>query len=236
MLIMKARIISLCFLIAILLPGCGRASLDMELALCGSYAVPGMPLHDLKGGTFTCNILEKDSYGRILYEYTAENIITGQAQTALVICQKIDGDYVYFYEDYCYLLGDYTEEQIDYLKVRNDWGYALNEKLCSRRKNAISFDLYIVTDANYWGSELDDIFSRSFSVESDQIKDYCLLDEDSSGNALFWVIISEDGMDTPYFAIVDPSGNAAVMKITADAPYWKELTSFKQAQGWVYGS
>ena len=70
--------------------GCRSRSQELDLAICGSYAVPGMFCWDLKGGTFDVEVLETDEEGRILFSYSAENIITHQIDTALVVCKKID--------------------------------------------------------------------------------------------------------------------------------------------------
>lgn len=95
---MKLRILLLAFLFAVLLPlsGCVDESENLKLAACGSYAVPGMFCHDLKGGTFTCNVVERDSYGRILFWYETTNIITRNKEKVYLICQEMDSKYVYF--------------------------------------------------------------------------------------------------------------------------------------------
>ena len=103
--------------------GCGRQPSCLRRSkIGGSSAVPGLYCSDLKSGTYTVNILERDGQGRILYEYTTKSLITGEQETAVVICQKCDNDFVYFYEDKCYLTGEPSEEEIRQLKVQNRWG------------------------------------------------------------------------------------------------------------------
>ena len=80
-------------------------------------------------------LVEEDSYGRILFIYYECNEIS---QYSLVICQKSDDNYAYFYPDYNFIsisieeyLYDYEVleavdsfpvDEIEELKTKNDWG------------------------------------------------------------------------------------------------------------------
>ncbi len=64
------------------------------LAACGSYSIPGMFCYEVKGGSYKCTVLEEDSMGRILYEYTTFNTLTEREETATIICQQYAGRYV----------------------------------------------------------------------------------------------------------------------------------------------
>jgi hypothetical protein len=86
-------------------------------------------------------ILEKDGYGRTLFSYS--NHGSEQYINALVICQRNDKKYSYFYTDYNFVFTDtfilseeWSEikegdlsEKIEFLKERNDWGEEIKEEL-----------------------------------------------------------------------------------------------------------
>lgn len=55
------------FTCLLMFTGCLSQSESHNLAVCGSYAVPGMICYELKGNTFNCEVIEKDTYGRILF-------------------------------------------------------------------------------------------------------------------------------------------------------------------------
>ena len=71
-----ALLLAFLFVMVCSFSACSDESEDMKLAVCGSYAVPGMFCHDLKGGTYSCDVIERDSYGRILFLYETASVIT----------------------------------------------------------------------------------------------------------------------------------------------------------------
>ena len=103
-----------------------RKHISLDSAICASYAVPGMYCDDLKGGAFSYEIIEEDSYGRILYRFETINCLTEKEETVYVICQKTVSKYVYFYEDICYLFEENDNDDLMALKERNDWESELN--------------------------------------------------------------------------------------------------------------
>ena len=121
----------------LLFSGCMSESEELKMAACGSFAVPGLVCHDLKGGSFNCKVTQRDDFGRVLFLYETVNVITGNQEKAYVICQRMDSDRVYFYEDICYeSLADGTAD-LDQLKLVNDWGKPLNTEAMSGRKYRI---------------------------------------------------------------------------------------------------
>ena len=173
---MKKRLTAFWLLLLMLTTSsCMRAGQFLELILCGAYAVPGMFQHDPKGGSLKSNVIEEDPEGRIIFELTGRNVISGERETVLVVCQHIDADYVYFYEDKCYLYPGYTETDIDSLKARNDWGSPLNWDKMSVRSNSISFDLYINTDSILEYQEIDSAIRRGLGSLGGLLDEYHLL-------------------------------------------------------------
>lgn len=87
-------------------------------------------------------LVSRDKNGRICAQFflsdeQKETVakITGNKDTQdislYIMCQKIDGDYVYCYEDACYVYGpEHTEdarEMLRLFKELNDWGKSINE-------------------------------------------------------------------------------------------------------------
>ena len=98
-------------------------------------------------------VLETDDYGRTLFFFTQDTggfwgITDGGAfGTAIFIMQKSDDEFVYYYQDDCYIPHripkgltsipeDYREglpeEQIETLKERNDWNKEINLGKCTK--------------------------------------------------------------------------------------------------------
>ena len=228
--------ILLVFVIMNTLSSCaGTADTHLELTLCGSYAVPGMFYADLKGETSDVTILEEDEYGRILFVYSAPNIITQKEENAIVICQQIDRNYVYFYEDICYILQDHDKEAVEALKTRNNWNCPLDYARMSRRANQISFDLFIATDSTLLYGNILDAFSEKLGLETCQVTELQFLDIDSSGQELFWSCTAENGTTQCYLLLVSPACDVIVKEIQAGIFTPEEVSGFKAENGWTYG-
>ena len=99
------------------------------------------------------DVLETDDYGRTLFFFTEDaggfyGVTDGRAfGTAIFIMQKSDDEFVYFYQDDCYIPyrmpkgltsipEDYRDdlplEQIKTLKERNDWNREMNLGKCTK--------------------------------------------------------------------------------------------------------
>lgn len=88
-------------------------------------------------------VIETDSYGRVLFFYDEGAL--NPLGCALVVMQKSVADFVYYYQDICqipYVRADlnmdvvyseaFTAEQIEALKVANDWEKPFNAEKCTR--------------------------------------------------------------------------------------------------------
>ena len=95
-------------------------------------------------------IVDEDQYGRVLFFYTEENLIS---RYSLVVLQKRDKRHAYFYPDYNFIsispdpevmfldydnpseiTANFTVEKIEELKAKNDWGREINENKCTKVK------------------------------------------------------------------------------------------------------
>ena len=127
-------------LLVVVITGCTGISEEKGLAACGSFAVPGMFCFDLKGGSFSCEVLERDAQGRILFLYETTSCITNNWEKAYVICQRLESATVYFYEDMCYLFAT-DSVGLEALKDKNDWSKPLNNEKMAKRDFNVSADL-----------------------------------------------------------------------------------------------
>jgi len=108
----------------------------------------------------TIEIIEEDSYGRTMFIYVGNSIayadsIYGSKGNlfAIIISQKTDKDYVYYYPDYNFILYAYDAQSrltrdellqyafdptiaadIEALKKRNDWEKPINNEKCVKVK------------------------------------------------------------------------------------------------------
>ena len=217
-------------IITLLLGGCTGVSEDMQLAVCGSYAVPGMFCHDLKGGTFSCRVQERDNQGRILFLYEAQNIITDQTESVYVICQKLDANYVYFYEDICYTLETNENSDVDLLKLANDWNRPLEQKRMSKRKLQISHDLFIMTDSKLQHNEIKAALCKELEITTSQIETLVNLDVNQAGQELFLLTVDNGCTMVSYYVITDLD-----LDVRCTLAEQTSLFAFKQSSNWIYG-
>lgn len=232
---MCATILS--FLLALnMLSSCTmKTDTRLELALCGSYAVPGMFCADLKGGKHTVTILEEDDYGRILFSYSAPNAITQNKEEALVICQQINEDYVYFYEDTCYLLKEQGKDDIEIFMALNEWNRPLDYTKMSKRTNQISFDLFIVTESSIPYAHVIQVVSEELGVEASQIVQLQFVDMDNTGNELYWGCTSVNDNMKSYMLHISPTSGVTPMELQEGVNIADMIVDFKIDNGWIYG-
>lgn len=100
---------------------------------------------------YECNpyieIIDEDQYGRIMFTYY-EKYYSGAdiSFSALIICQDSNEKEVFYYEDVNFLVKEqvlysqnieqFTEEEIEYLKLINDWNKEMNYDKCVRKEIA----------------------------------------------------------------------------------------------------
>lgn len=209
---------------------------SLKMEVCGSYAVPGMFYPDLKGTESDSEIIDIDSEGRILFEYTAYNVITEKSATYLVICQKHDDNYVYFYEDICYVRSDSSEEIVSELKKENDWNQALNSQKMSRRKICITLDLVIQTDALLSYDRVGDMIASQMKIEKQHILELCFVDQDIEGKEIVFLRCEKEGRTEEYLLLIDKTYSIFYFKIESDIIDVAEFKQFKQNNGWIFGT
>ena len=216
----------------LLLTGCSsKHSENTILQISGSYSIPGMFQADLKEN-LPIEVLQKDSYGRILYSYSSYNVITETTEIAVAICQKSDDEFVYFYEDVCYIIGNYTDIEIEILKNINDWDLPYDENKMSRRKIQYSIDRFIISETNQDIYKIRRLFANNINVKPSDIYDHSLIDSDGHG------------MDVYLFSVISPSGEKKQYYVMSNESYQlnyveileiDDLIQFKKDNNWTYG-
>lgn len=224
--------ITLTLIIVFIITGCFDESESMKLAVCGSYAVPGMFCYELKGDTFSCNVSERDKEGRILFIYETKSAISNNVESAYVICQKIDSQYVYFYEDICYQLSTNEKFDIETLKELNDWDKSLDESKMSKRKHDISMDLFIMTESQLDHNKVVLLCCRAFDVDDSQIEFLTVLDVNQSGQAIYLLSIEQDDITEKHFVLADTNYEISFVEVDADSI--DQLSVLKKENGWIY--
>lgn len=229
---MKKKGLLLILLIMFMLSSCMRANRSLELRLCGAYAVPGMYYADLKGNATSIDIIEEDKYGRTLFEFTGPNAITGEQATSLVICQSINAEYVYYYEDQCYLHQNHTKSDIDSLKKQNDWDLPLEWDKMSSRPNVISLDLYIVPDLVLKSEDTRNAIINGLTNMGVVLSEYCLLDVNPNGYELHWITATSGGAVLNYFVMISPNYEIAFLPVADCRIDSNAIATFKHDNGW----
>lgn len=212
--------------------GCGKQYLGDSLAICGSYAIPGMFCFELKGGTYRYEVLEEDAYGRILFSYTTQHCVTDQEETAVVICQAMDSDYVYFYEDICWIIGEHTEDDIAALKEQNDWEQELNFDKMSKRQDKVTFDYWIDVEKVLDTNLLKEKCNEKMKLPEYSIKSLSLVDKNNMDYELRLLTFEKDGIEEEYYILANPDYEIAYMDAGEEPVDRDTLVAFKKAFGW----
>ncbi|MDR1940050.1 MAG: hypothetical protein LBQ40_04565 [Clostridiales bacterium] len=218
----------------------------LTLSGCGAYMgknpeLQTVVVHTLIGiGNYQFDrieILETDDYGRTLFSYSHTG--GGLDLKALLICQKSDKKYTFFYTDYNFMLtdefilpegwaevkgGDLAEE-IELLKERNDWGEELKEELLMK-----------VPIRRYQKSPISD---RKLRKAFESVGEYgrywysSYLTEDPYGRCIY-IVNNHDNMD--YVMLVSKDGSYDsenfLTEIDYMTDYREQLKEFKERNRW----
>ena len=176
-------------------------------------------------------IIEKDKFDRTLFVYTEYGYLGNLQFSSLVIMQKSDKEYCYYYPDYNFIcketliresIADFTEEEIAKLKQQNDWDNEIVLEKCEKK---------LISNYKTWfydldESELDNIlFNDQFS--------YCkYITDDNYARKLVCLGCNNN----VYVAIINPDGTydleKGVFTPTDLLNYQDELKAFKELNNW----
>ena len=207
------------------------------LKALGCYAVPGAFVLDQEQIEYT--VLDMDGYGRKLVSYTYQNTLSGKKETAYVVCQAHDDDYVYFYEDICYLIGQSTQKKLLALREQNDWNLPIDASKASRRMvqtERSGKTLAPVSELLY--NEAYDAIYKALGVKEDDKMAIYFADEDADGRNLYLVSLDPFRPKNTvyyYYVICDSEYNVVHFEIQDVENMANGLAAFKRANGWAYG-
>jgi len=208
---------------------------DPELYSVGAYSLLGahgyVPDHH---GILapTINTLEYDNFGRVLFRYSEESHITGHS--ALVIMQKTDGRYAYFYPYNNFILSssqtDVSDEDIEVFKALNSWNQELSNsdkfekvEITRRKENGPISDRQLIEV--YYG-----IFPYLEPSNRLKVTDVMIfLRSDNYGRSVYFAGLTK--------AVIFQADNSfdienGTLLITEPNNYQTELKLFMEENGW----
>ena len=231
----KIYILPLIFLLVVM-SGCYELHETLELKICGAYAVPGMLHFDLKGNETSCSVIERDSEGRILFEWSGNNFLSNEKTTYLVICQGIDQNAVYYYEDVCYIVKTDTAEEITNLKKINGWDEPISQERISYRPKKASFDLYIVPNRVLSRNDVNSAFENATGIAINKDYEFILLDISPSGQELYCAKSISAKTEEVILFVVSSSTECTVLNIMPYEINGTIIAELKSQANWRYGA
>jgi hypothetical protein len=202
------------------------------------------------------DIIETDKYGRGMFSYCGSCSDDNQYIFALMIYQKIDDNYIYYYSNgnfiYCPYKSEinedsvekistdnnktvekyFSKEKIEQLKSCNDWNKELDEnkffkvKIYREKGNSISL------------SRVKNAFSTKSEASEFESRNSYYLTSDKDGKSIYFV----RGMDNrhnytkSYIIFFDGKGNFDKEKGIEEVPdiwnYTEQLSKFKEKNRW----
>lgn len=183
-------------------------------------------------------ILEQDAMGRTMFAYISHDKIDDTSGVySIMVCQKTDSKYAYFYPDYHFVVAhtkeDITDKQIETLIETNDWNKALDEtkmmkvKIVRRREQK-----------NGRGSREEKIFKETNTVDFNNEKIIMSgLGKDKDNRWLFFVRITDMEYQylRSYMLILneDYSYEDTYLEEIEDVwNYQEQLKEFKELNNW----
>lgn len=209
---MKNIFIIIVLLIPLVFSSCGVDN-SIGLYVCGAFAVPGTFYPDIKGTETSCEIIETDKYDRIMYYYTAPSFISGNKERAVVICQKITSDSVYFYENVCFEIVNDNYCDFEELKLQNDWNKPLDNSKMSYRNIQVSFDNVIITESIVDIDIVKSLCCSELDIDANEILEFCIDDIQPDNTAVFYLKTTSQGYAKEYFVQVKNNYSITISKI-----------------------
>ena len=198
------------------------------------------------GADYECDpsieIIEEDSYGRTMFTYY-EKYYKGAniSFSALIICQDSNEKEVFFYEDINYIIKEqikytpnienFTNDEIEYLKLINDWDKEINYDKCVR-KNKTKAKQKLSSE-----KEIKNLIIDEFTLvngEYSLFMDYLTSNIDDSKYIVYGYIRKTEQEGICFIGLVENSDN---IKLNILVPsnvydYKDEFIEFKKLNNW----
>ena len=181
----------------------------------------------------TLEIIEEDDYGRVLFYYYEKSSFSAHSY---IICQKYNDELVYYYPDYNFISSaenDFSNEDINQLKIINDWNEPLNYDQMTSSKIVkskvspdVSDDIFEKITKDYIGEKYDFRYAE-----------YCYSDKHGTSLYVLSVINLDDSTsETLHYVVIlskDLScSEGAVTKIDDYYNYQDKIAELKFSNGW----
>ena len=198
------------------------------------------------GADFVCDstveVIDKDSYGRTIFAYCEKYYKGGDITfSALIICQYSNEKEVFYYEDTNYIIkkevtlsykvGIFSQEEIEYLKLINDWNKEIDYNKCVKKeitKNKPEIP---------YKEKITNQIIKHFNLingEYDIFMDYLTSDLSNSKYIIYGNIRKHGGEDIIFIGLAEKDND---IKLNIMIPsnvydYKDEFINFKQANNW----
>lgn len=185
-------------------------------------------------------IIDTDSYGRTLFTYYEKYYYGADISfSALLVCQSVEQSRVFYYEDVNFIVKEqelynknlvsFSDNEIERLKVDNDWNLELNYEKCTS-KQITKGKPKIPHDSEIKARAVDE-----FDLKNDNSLFLTYLTS-SSSNSSFIVYGYERTIDT-YFVYLIEQSNGEIQNMALFVPkdvfnYGEEFSEFKRANEW----
>lgn len=197
---------------------------------------------------FVCDpqieIIDEDMYGRIMFTYY-EKYYSGadMSFSTLIICQDSNEKEVFYYEDINYIVKEqviyaqslkgFDEEEIEYLKLINDWNKEINYDKCIKKeikksKSNIPNEKEIKNEIIY----NFDLINGQYSL----FMNFLTSDSDNSNYIIYGYVRKNEGKGIYFVGLVERE-NDSFKKINIMVPlnvynYQTEFIEFKEMNNW----
>lgn len=186
--------------------------------------------------------IERDAYGRELFKYY---IYPGGYEPicnelcVYIISQRQTLTNILYYEDFCFILSDsfnkFTQDDIDALKNKNDWGNPFVLEKCSERSKGIPSSEFEYPQAK---ETIKQIITK-YIDKNCELMYYIGMDKDKDGNILIVFQAKKDDEETRNYMIILtsrglPRGKECFAEIEDLYNYQEQLHDLKIANDWNF--
>lgn len=186
----------------------------------------------------TITVMEKDDYGRILFEYTEKSFTQDIAFSSLLIMQAKNEQFVYYYEDYNAYCKEkapsnsatvvFNRQEIEELKTLNDWDKDIDLDKCVKKQISNK-----KRDIPIQESVLDNIFSGIKGYRNNNA--YYLTNDEYGRFICYCVVNTLEGnvSDDKYIVLLfDKELNYSIYEPSTYYGYQSEFKEFKKMNNW----
>lgn len=186
--------------------------------------------------------VETDEHGRILFKYWSGHDLFFESGAVCIyaIIQKEDSDYIWYYGSDSYAMAPsweaFTEERLDVLKSKNNWGKEMNTESADQ----VTI-LKHSPDRDYSIEHIKNVIEPMCKPEEEFKYSVMAVDEAGQVLVLFRLFTPNDDRSeltdiASYAAVIQSNGSCSEKSIIQIADIYNlnhELEMLKEAHGWI---